>query len=153
MKHFKDYLFYGNISIIFNGNNLFDYTATIKSLVVSLYKETDRTKCHWSTCFFWDKPRPSPSLYGIYISSSLLYFRLVSVMACNSNLLRFWLLLNTFMCCQSANKDECIYQGDDGTHSFFMNGDVILGGLFPLHYSPVLAVRSFQSKPEPTYYK
>ncbi|XP_053356913.1 extracellular calcium-sensing receptor-like [Clarias gariepinus] len=34
-----------------------------------------------------------------------------------------------------------------------MNGDVILGGLFPLHYSPVLAVRSFQSKPEPTYYK
>ncbi|TSK38409.1 Extracellular calcium-sensing receptor [Bagarius yarrelli] len=57
------------------------------------------------------------------------------------------------MCCQCANKDECVYQGDKGTHYFYQGGDVILGGLFPLHYSPVSAVYSFQSKPEATDYK
>ncbi|XP_060780427.1 extracellular calcium-sensing receptor-like [Neoarius graeffei] len=53
---------------------------------------------------------------------------------------------------ESTDKDECVYQGDEGTHSFYKGGDVILGGLFPLHYSPVSAVQSFQSKPEPTDY-
>lgn len=74
-------------------------------------------------------------------------------MACHDNLLAFCFFLNTFMCCQAINKDECFYQGDEGTHSFYKGGDMILGGLFPLHYSPVLAVQSFQSKPEPTDYK
>ncbi|XP_076853457.1 extracellular calcium-sensing receptor-like [Brachyhypopomus gauderio] len=56
------------------------------------------------------------------------------------------------MWCLSTNKDECIYRGEEGTQSFYQHGDVILGGLFPLHYSPVGAVRSFQSKPSATEY-
>lgn len=103
--------------------------------------------------FFRDKTRLSPAHYSTYKSLSVPFFCFVSIMACCSSLLTFWLILSMFICCQSANKDECIYQGDEGTHSFFKNGDVILGGLFPLHYSPVLAVQSFQSKPQPTDYK
>ncbi|XP_066540570.1 extracellular calcium-sensing receptor-like [Hoplias malabaricus] len=55
--------------------------------------------------------------------------------------------------CWSAYKNECIYQGEEGTQNFFLDGDVILGGLFPLHYSPVSAMWTFQSKPAPTDYK
>lgn len=95
----------------------------------------------------------SPAHNGTYISPSVTFFCFVSIMACHGNLLMFYILLNTFKCCQSTNKDECIYQGDEGTHSFYKDGDVILGGLFPLHYSPFSAVQSFQSKPEPTDYK
>ncbi|XP_036441154.1 LOW QUALITY PROTEIN: extracellular calcium-sensing receptor-like [Colossoma macropomum] len=74
-------------------------------------------------------------------------------MAYHAGLLTFWFLLNPPMWCWSTNKDECIYQGEEGTQSFYQDGDVILGGLFPLHYSPVSAVWSFQSKPPSTEYK
>ncbi|XP_072551568.1 extracellular calcium-sensing receptor-like [Salminus brasiliensis] len=74
-------------------------------------------------------------------------------MADHTCLLTFWFLLNMPMWCQSTNKGECIYQGEERTQSFYQDGDVILGGLFPLHYSPVSAVWSFQSKPPPTEYK
>ncbi|XP_037396087.1 extracellular calcium-sensing receptor-like [Pygocentrus nattereri] len=75
------------------------------------------------------------------------------MMAYHISLLTFWFLLNPPMWCWSTNKDECIYQGEEGTQSFYQDGDVILGGLFPLHYSPVSAVWSFQNKPPPTEYK
>ncbi|KAL7870290.1 hypothetical protein SRHO_G00077870 [Serrasalmus rhombeus] len=74
-------------------------------------------------------------------------------MAHHARLLTFWLLLKLPMWCWSTNKDECIYQGEEGTQSFYQDGDVILGGLFPLHYSPVSAVWPFQSKPAQTEYK
>uniref|UniRef100_A0A3B4CM98 G-protein coupled receptors family 3 profile domain-containing protein n=1 Tax=Pygocentrus nattereri TaxID=42514 RepID=A0A3B4CM98_PYGNA len=61
-------------------------------------------------------------------------------MAHHARLLTFWLLLKLPMWCWSTNKDVCIYQGEEGTHSFYQDGDVILGGLFPLHYSPVSAM-------------
>ncbi|XP_072551570.1 extracellular calcium-sensing receptor-like [Salminus brasiliensis] len=74
-------------------------------------------------------------------------------MAHHACLLTFWFLLNMPMWCQSTNNEKCIYQGEEGTQSFYQDGDVVLGGLFPLHYSPVTTVWSFQSKPPPTEYK
>ncbi|KAK1784722.1 hypothetical protein P4O66_003401 [Electrophorus voltai] len=44
-------------------------------------------------------------------------------------------------------------KGEEGSQSFYQDGDVILGGLFPLHYSPVPTERFFQSKPAATEYK
>ncbi|XP_067275979.1 extracellular calcium-sensing receptor-like [Pseudorasbora parva] len=54
---------------------------------------------------------------------------------------------------QYKNKDKCIYQGDEDTYTFYHGGDVVLGGLFPLHFSPISSVSSFRTKPNSTKYK
>ncbi|XP_051952884.1 extracellular calcium-sensing receptor-like [Xyrauchen texanus] len=64
-----------------------------------------------------------------------------------------WLMLCAGVQSQSENKDKCIYQGDDNTYSFYQGGDIVLGGLFPLHNSPISSVSSFKTKPKPTKYK
>ncbi|XP_035381539.1 extracellular calcium-sensing receptor-like [Electrophorus electricus] len=74
-------------------------------------------------------------------------------MAHHACLLTFWLFLIMPMWCLSTNKNECIYQGEEGTQGFYQDGDVILGGLFPLHSSPVATERAFQSKPAAVEYK
>lgn len=78
----------------------------------------------------------------------------VSVMArlCVT-LLTFCLMLYIGVQSQSKRKDMCIYQGDDDIHSFYQGGDVVLGGLFPLHSSPIALISSFRTKPKPTEYK
>ncbi|KAL6479460.1 hypothetical protein MHYP_G00128930 [Metynnis hypsauchen] len=88
----------------------------------------------------------------LYVSIGV-FLPICVIMAHHACLLTFWFLLNLPMWCWSANKDQCIYQGEEGTQSFYQDGDVILGGLFPLHYSPVSAAWSFQSKPAQTEYK
>ncbi|XP_056621599.1 extracellular calcium-sensing receptor-like [Triplophysa dalaica] len=68
-------------------------------------------------------------------------------------LLTFCLMLYIGVQSQSKRKDMCIYQGDDDIHSFYQGGDVVLGGLFPLHSSPIALISSFRTKPKPTEYK
>ncbi|XP_069053647.1 extracellular calcium-sensing receptor-like [Lepisosteus oculatus] len=46
----------------------------------------------------------------------------------------------------------CNFKGEGATPSFFAEGDVVLGGLFPLHYRPSSYVPSFQKKPQATHY-
>uniref|UniRef100_A0A672MZH1 Extracellular calcium-sensing receptor-like n=1 Tax=Sinocyclocheilus grahami TaxID=75366 RepID=A0A672MZH1_SINGR len=52
-------------------------------------------------------------------------------------LLTFWPLLYIGVQSQSKSKDTCIYQGDEDTYSFYEGGDVVLGGIFPLHSSTI----------------
>lgn len=68
-------------------------------------------------------------------------------------LLTPWFLLCIGVQTQYKNKDRCIYQGDDDTYTFYQGGDVVLGGLFPFHFSPVSLVSSFRTKPKSTKYK
>ncbi|XP_056621598.1 extracellular calcium-sensing receptor-like [Triplophysa dalaica] len=65
----------------------------------------------------------------------------------------FCILLSIGVHSQSRSKDKCTYQGDEDTLSFYQGGDVVLGGLFPLHFSPVSLDLSFRTKPKPTEYK
>ncbi|KAI7802366.1 extracellular calcium-sensing receptor-like [Triplophysa rosa] len=71
----------------------------------------------------------------------------------SATLLTFCLLLSIGVHSQSQSKDKCTYQGDEDTLSFYQGGDVVLGGLFPLHFSPVSSDLSFRTKPKPTEYK
>uniref|UniRef100_A0A8C2C889 G-protein coupled receptors family 3 profile domain-containing protein n=1 Tax=Cyprinus carpio TaxID=7962 RepID=A0A8C2C889_CYPCA len=48
---------------------------------------------------------------------------------------------------------NCVFQGDEDTYSFYQGGDVVLGGIFPLHSSPISSYSSFKTKPEPTKYQ
>ncbi len=78
----------------------------------------------------------------------------VSVMAqfCVT-LLTFWLLLYICVQSQSKSKDTCIYQGDEDTYSFYEDGDVVLGGILPLHSSTIPFISTFTSKPKLIKYK
>uniref|UniRef100_A0A673MLK3 Extracellular calcium-sensing receptor-like n=1 Tax=Sinocyclocheilus rhinocerous TaxID=307959 RepID=A0A673MLK3_9TELE len=62
-------------------------------------------------------------------------------------LLTFWPLLYIGVQSQSKSKDTCIYQGDEDTYSFYEGGDVVLGGIFPLHSSTIPLVSTFMTKP------
>ncbi|XP_052007768.1 extracellular calcium-sensing receptor-like [Xyrauchen texanus] len=64
-----------------------------------------------------------------------------------------WLLLCVGVQSQSESKDKCIYHGAEGNQRFYQGGDVVLGGLFPLHSSPTSSVSSFSTEPKPTKYK
>ncbi|XP_028818641.1 extracellular calcium-sensing receptor [Denticeps clupeoides] len=68
-------------------------------------------------------------------------------------LLLLWLLIQIYVPSQAVNESECIFQGDVETNNFYQEGDVVIGGLFPLHYSPVSFVHSFDKKPVPSGYK
>ncbi|KAA0714828.1 Extracellular calcium-sensing receptor [Triplophysa tibetana] len=69
-----------------------------------------------------------------------------------STLLTFC-LLSSGVHSQTQSKDKCTYQGDEDTLSFYHEGDVVLGGLFPMHFSPVSSDLSFRKKPKPKTYK
>ncbi|KAM3616179.1 uncharacterized protein V6R79_013646 [Siganus canaliculatus] len=43
--------------------------------------------------------------------------------------------------------------GEMERDSLYEDGDVVIGGLFPLHYSPVTAVSTYTTKPTPNMYK
>ncbi|XP_016095969.1 extracellular calcium-sensing receptor-like [Sinocyclocheilus grahami] len=68
-------------------------------------------------------------------------------------LLTFWPLLYIGVQSQSKSKDTCIYQGDEDTYSFYEGGDVVLGGIFPLHSSTIPLVSTFMTKPKLIKYK
>uniref|UniRef100_A0A8C7U2M4 Olfactory receptor C family, x3 n=1 Tax=Oncorhynchus mykiss TaxID=8022 RepID=A0A8C7U2M4_ONCMY len=65
----------------------------------------------------------------------------------SARLLLLGLLLWASWVCSAAPQDGCTFLGEEETSSFYQEGDVVLGGLFPLHYSPVSSVTSFQREP------
>ncbi|KAF7651620.1 hypothetical protein LDENG_00108200, partial [Lucifuga dentata] len=53
----------------------------------------------------------------------------------------------------AVTQDDCVFLGEKETNSLYEDGDVVLGGLFPLHYSPVSSVATYRTKPTPYTYK
>uniref|UniRef100_A0A673NIT6 Extracellular calcium-sensing receptor-like n=1 Tax=Sinocyclocheilus rhinocerous TaxID=307959 RepID=A0A673NIT6_9TELE len=50
-------------------------------------------------------------------------------------LLTVWFIMCIGVQSQYKSKNKCIYQGDEDTYTFYQQGDVVLGGLFPLHFT------------------
>ncbi|XP_069053816.1 extracellular calcium-sensing receptor-like [Lepisosteus oculatus] len=50
-----------------------------------------------------------------------------------------------------AGDVTCRFQGEVESAAFFQEGDVVLGGLFPLHYRSPLYAPSFKSRPKPPH--
>ena len=48
---------------------------------------------------------------------------------------------------------DCAFIGEEETNSFYQDGDVVLGGVFPLHYTRVSSLPTYTSKPEPGSHK
>ncbi|XP_021328991.3 extracellular calcium-sensing receptor [Danio rerio] len=70
-----------------------------------------------------------------------------------ATLLMVWFLMYLSVQSQYNSKVRCVFQGDDDTNTFYQGGDVVLGGLFPLHFSPISSLSSYKTKPTPTTYK
>lgn len=49
--------------------------------------------------------------------------------------------------------DNCVFLGEEEKNSLYEDGDVVIGGLFPLHYSPVSSLPTYKTKPTPNMYK
>uniref|UniRef100_A0A672Z3Z2 Receptor ligand binding region domain-containing protein n=1 Tax=Sphaeramia orbicularis TaxID=375764 RepID=A0A672Z3Z2_9TELE len=47
----------------------------------------------------------------------------------------------------AAALDTCVFLGDEKANSLYENGDIVIGGLFPLHYSPEPSLPTFKTKP------
>uniref|UniRef100_A0A3B3SFM2 Olfactory receptor C family, x2 n=1 Tax=Paramormyrops kingsleyae TaxID=1676925 RepID=A0A3B3SFM2_9TELE len=71
-------------------------------------------------------------------------------------LLAAWLLASSlrFMLVKVGEpmSAACVFQGEEDTRNLYKEGDVVIGGLFPVHYSPRSFKPSYQKKPEPTEY-
>ncbi|XP_047450694.1 uncharacterized protein LOC125013836 [Mugil cephalus] len=52
----------------------------------------------------------------------------------------------------SAAGDACVFLGEEERNSLYEDGDVVVGGLFPLHYSPESSVTTYKAKPTPYMY-
>uniref|UniRef100_A0A3B4ZWQ6 Extracellular calcium-sensing receptor-like n=1 Tax=Stegastes partitus TaxID=144197 RepID=A0A3B4ZWQ6_9TELE len=53
----------------------------------------------------------------------------------------------------AAALDDCVFLGEEEKNSLYEDGDVVVGGLFPLHYSPLSSLVTYNAKPAPTMYK
>ena len=53
----------------------------------------------------------------------------------------------------AAALDVCVFLGEEEKNSLYEDGDVVIGGLFPLHYSPVSSPPAYKTKPKPFMYK
>ncbi|XP_029963507.1 extracellular calcium-sensing receptor-like [Salarias fasciatus] len=53
----------------------------------------------------------------------------------------------------AAAVDDCVFLGHEDRNSLYEDGDVVIGGLFPIHYSPVAYLATFKTKPTPFMYK
>lgn len=52
----------------------------------------------------------------------------------------------------AAELDNCAFLGVEEKNSLYEDGDVVIGGLFPLHYSPVSSLLTYKVKPIPSTY-
>ena len=62
-------------------------------------------------------------------------------------------LYNDLNVSSAALFTECAFIGEEDSNSFYEDGDVVLGGVFPLHYTRVSSIPPYTSKPEPGTYK
>ncbi|KAJ3591115.1 hypothetical protein NHX12_009062 [Muraenolepis orangiensis] len=62
-------------------------------------------------------------------------------------------ILNNLDVGSAALSTDCAFIGEEESNSFYEDGDVVLGGLFPLHYTRVSSPPTYTSKPEPGTYK
>lgn len=64
------------------------------------------------------------------------------------------LFLLLFRCTSGASNaaDACVFLGEEERNSLYEDGDVVIGGLFPLHYSPVSSLTTYKMKPRPNMY-
>ncbi|XP_049918867.1 extracellular calcium-sensing receptor-like [Epinephelus moara] len=53
----------------------------------------------------------------------------------------------------AAALDNCVFLGEEEKNSLYEDGDVVIGGLFPIHYSPVSSLQTYTTKPAPNSYK
>ncbi|XP_045898090.1 extracellular calcium-sensing receptor-like, partial [Micropterus dolomieu] len=53
----------------------------------------------------------------------------------------------------AAALDNCVFLGEEEKNSLYEDGDVVIGGLFPLHYSPVSSLPTYNTKPTANMYK
>ncbi|XP_033488055.2 extracellular calcium-sensing receptor-like [Epinephelus lanceolatus] len=60
----------------------------------------------------------------------------------------FWVKLGSV-----AALDNCVFLGEEEKSRLYEDGDVVIGGLFPLHYSPVSSLQTYTTKPTPNMYK
>ncbi|KAI9538758.1 hypothetical protein NQZ68_012411 [Dissostichus eleginoides] len=67
--------------------------------------------------------------------------------------LLMFLFLSQGQHCLAAGLDNCVFLGEEGGNSLYEGGDVVIGGLFPLHYSPVSSLPKYKTKPTPITYK
>ena len=58
-------------------------------------------------------------------------------------------LFNDLNVSSAALFTECAFIGEQDSNSFYEDGDVVLGGVFPLHYTRVFSLPPYTSKPEP----
>lgn len=63
------------------------------------------------------------------------------------------MILSLFGGKPAAALENCVFLGEEAKNSLYEDGDVVIGGLFPLHYSPVSYLPTYNTKPTPTMYK
>lgn len=54
--------------------------------------------------------------------------------------------------CTAGTLDSCVFLGEREELSLYEDGDVVIGGLFPLHFSPVSSPLTYKTKPPPNSY-
>lgn len=52
-----------------------------------------------------------------------------------------------------AAADDCVFMGEKERSSLYEDGDIVIGGLFPLHYSPVSSFPTYKTEPTSITYK
>ena len=62
-------------------------------------------------------------------------------------------LFNDLNVSSAAIFKDCAYIGEKDSNSFYEDGDVVVGGVFPLHNTRVSSLPTFASKPEPGSHK
>ena len=85
-----------------------------------------------------------------------LFEYLVAVMAriaAKIRLLSVMFLFNDLNVSSAAIFKDCAYIGEKDSNSFYEDGDVVVGGVFPLHYTRVSSLPTYTSKPEPGSHK
>jgi hypothetical protein len=68
-------------------------------------------------------------------------------------LLSVMFLFNDLNVSSAAIFKDCAYIGEKDSNSFYEDGDVVVGGVFPLHNTRVSSLPTFASKPEPGSHK
>lgn len=68
-----------------------------------------------------------------------------------ANVLAF-IVLFSGSSCTAGEADSCVFLGEKEELSLYEDGDVVIGGLFPLHFSPVSSLLTYKTKPAPNSY-